>query len=754
MSKLIICEKKSLAEHVAKALNCNILRQGYFTNANDINVTWCLGHLFGRIEPNDQWKLSKLPILQEPSKNQVQFYRLKTEKAGVKKQFDIIKQLLTNAEEVVNCCDPDVEGETIFREVVEYLNCNTNQTRMWFKDLTENELQQAFINRKDINEYQGLREKGYARNYFDWLYGINLTQLTSLLSSETYTVGRVQTPTLKMIVDRYFENKNFTSIKKYLPDILLSEFDDLQLKCKEHELFNSKESVNNYIKSNPILTLEIGNETQAKIKPPTLHDLGSIQKWANSNLNISSKQTLQILQKLYENKIISYPRTDCHFITNNTANRLSNILNRKFKSGIGEVSAHEAITPISKYVDSLDELSQAIYDEIYYTTLANTYEPISVVKFKINYHDNMNNITWSKGLTKNISVDNTNVFKTAIPYFKDFKISNEVEASFYDVLQNKSNFDYQMVLREYETKPKPLFTESSLISKMENIHNEFEDKTLIDISKDTQGIGTPATRADIINKLFVKEYIVKQKNKLIPTEKGIKLIDKLQQLNNPLLNVEYSANLECQLNNVEFNKNLDKFIEIQNKTLTDYINSCINVLPSKICKCGSPLLVVDGKYGEYLKCSNCEVQMPNHNFSQEELDAMFRGEKSNEKTLTSKTGKTYTTSFIYDINDNKLKSTLDVINEKKEQGGLSVCQCNCGGEIKLLKGSYGDYFKCMSCGLTISNQFKFSLEELKNMLNGGHSKSKNWISQSGRKLQSSFVIVDNKLQPDFKKFNG
>ena len=662
MSQLIICEKPSQAKAVSEALNLNDYNRinGYYTDdTNNIYCTWCYGHLFKRVIDKQKWDIDNLPIIKEPTNNQIQYYQL-DDNDGIEQQFKNIAKLIDQVDEVICSTDPDAEGETIYREVVEYLQVDKPQTRMWLKDLTQQGIRQAYNERQDISNYEGLRQRAYARSYFDWSFGLTFTQLTSLMNKEIYNVGRVQTPTLKLIVERYLDNIKFKSLTKYTVDTRITKNNidtTMTLKKEFEDCFNSKEEVENYINSNPSLSFEI-KENDKEIKPPKLHDLGSIQKWANKKLGISPKQTLEKLQSLYERKLITYPRTDCNKISENTANNINAFLGVTIKNVIGEVSAHEALTPTSQYQgDNIDdELDRKIYDEIYFSTLSNTLDNIQAKELEVIVTDN--NLIWNKKFATRVD---TNDNWTSLAYYQDEKIPNEISAHDFNDIKTISLDNLNLELREYQTKPKPLYTESSLISKMENIHNEFSDKELVSTSKEVQGIGTPATRADIIKNLFDRGYIeYKNKKNIIPTDKGLKLIEVLTYANNPLLDVEYSARLEQQLQDVEHKKDLSGFIKDINDTLIKEVNLKKPLIDKNEeefspCKCGSKIYQMNGKYGLYYKCKDCGIQFPDHNFNKTDVVKLLTGDLTSLKQeISKKTGKPYSVQFKLN-EENKLE---------------------------------------------------------------------------------------------------
>lgn len=659
MSKLIICEKPSQAQAVGSALGLNNRQDGYLTNG-DICCTWCFGHLFERINPDGKWEISNLPISNQPTNNQIDFYEIKND-SGVKKQFKVIKDLISKVDEVICATDPDAEGEAIYREVVESINYLGKQSRMWLKDLTNEGINNAYNNRQDISEYEGLRQRAYARSYFDWSYGLTFTQLTTLIEGQLFNVGRVQTPTLKLIVDRYQHNANFKSEKKQTLDAKLSDEVKATLKKECSDFFTSVEQCENFINQNKDFKIEV-EEKQSKVKPKSLHNLTSIQKFGNQKLGLTPQQVLDKLQKLYELKLISYPRTDCNKLSPNTADDLNKKFGKEIKNVVGQVSAHEGLTPTTREnkVETIDdEVSKKLYEEIYYTTLGNFYDDVKTQELVVKIIDEDNQLEWNK---KVVTYQVSEFDWKSIPYFSDEKISGEISQNIFDEIKNNFvNNTFQKInfsIREYDTKPKPLYTDATLLSSMENIHNEIEDYELKKVSKEVQGIGTPATRGSIIESLFKRGYVVKKNKNIIPTEKGIELINVLIKLNNPLLDLSYSAKLEQQLKEVEEKKNLVEFINLINNELLNEVNSKKSEVKTPqqevitTCTCGGEVVKLNGKYGEYFKCNSCGLQFSNHNFSKEEVNTLINGGESSVKDEISKKGKPY--KAMYTLENNKL----------------------------------------------------------------------------------------------------
>ena len=749
--KLFIAEKPSQAKAVAVALGVGMTGNvGYYQN-NLYTITWCFGHMYERRKIVETWTINNTLKISNPTNSFIEEYEPKND---VKQQLKIIKTLLkSEIEEIVCCTDPDAEGESIFREVIEAngTKCN-NISRMWIKDLTANGVNTAFNSRKNINEYEGLRQRAYLRSYFDYSYGLSLTQLTTLIANDNkvYNVGRVQTPTLKMIYDRYMENKNHVTNKKQTVDV---EIPILNSKIELNKEFNDyfdNTSATTYIdtlnKSNFIV--ECTEEKMRKIKPNKFHSLSTLQKFAAKKLNIQPKETLSYLQSLYESKLVSYPRTDCNQITKNTADTLSQMFGLVVQHGVGQVSAHEGLIPTSKYAgDQLTGTPKKLYDEIYYTSLANCYEAIFVKDKEIIVKDNANKLIWSKKFTQNLM--NPGAFKKELDYFKDFKISSEINKEQMEKIDTLTINDLVFIKRDYETKPKPLLTSSTLISKMENIHLEFEDQELKTMSKETKGIGTEATRGDIIDNLFKRKFIVNKGKSIVPTEAGVELIEKLINLSNPLLNLEYSANLEKGLKLVEENKSGIEFMKTVNNELEKIVEGNRHLVIvadeerfAECPICTNDLMIKKGKFGIYYNCS-CGLNIPgNVNITKEDIDLLANDSETSVKTLKSKTGKDYSCSFKL----NKEKKELERVFAEKTLNTKvvnEICKCRCAGKIVERDGQYGKYYQCdksgfiNTCSVRIPGYYNLTNKEIQDLV---FNQKKLKVEQVSKKTKKKYFI--------------
>lgn len=649
MKKLIIAEKPSQRKEIEKALGDG---NYIYTNA--------IGHLFELKKTNETWNEENLPIYLND--NIISNYTLKKD---TQDQFNIVKKNLNkDIDEIICATDPDAEGEIIFRTIVEHLNIqNIKMSRLIIKDLTPTGLRQQFTIREDIKKYEGLRERGYARAFTDYLFGVNFTQALTLKSGIKSNVGRVQSPTLKFIVDRYNENKNHVKSYKYKCQIA---YDGYIFNTKEEYETKSQAEVDkqrliNYLENKPDLQ---ENSKLSKLSPPKLYDLTDIQKWSNRKLNLSTSETLKIVQSLYEKGYVTYPRTDSKFITEDTKSKLEqeyqdytlvDILNNSIKKNeelnkqvVGKVETHEGLTPTGKSInkEQLNQNELAIYDEIEKVFLSNFLNEATIEKKVLN----IDGIEEYTNTSKKINIEGY------LNLYKNFKEKD------FDKTDDKT---FKIDILEIESKPKPLFTESTLLSKMQNIHLDIEDEELRELSKETQGIGTPATRSGIIKSLFDNELITEEKNKIIPTKKGITLINNLMLTNSALLNIDFTAKLEQDLKNVERNKSFDvyysKIKEYTKEIVHDILesdiekqNSSQNIFIGKCPKCNSDIIKIRTKTNKnWFTCSNkgCDFNFPVYtNVTQNDIKKLLMGEKSSPKSKVSKAGKNY--KIVYYINKN------------------------------------------------------------------------------------------------------
>ena len=517
--KLVIAEKPSVALSISKIIGANGKKDGYY-EGNGYRVSWCIGHLIQMANPDSydekyaKWNIEDLPII--PSE-----YKYEVAKA-TKKQFTILKKLMNDKDidSVINACDAGREGESIFRLVYNEAKCKKKMQRLWISSMEDSAIKEGFENLKDGKDYDNLFESALTRAIADWLVGMNISRLYSCLYKQNYSVGRVQTPTLAMIVKRDDEIANFKKEKYYTVELSLDGFDLLtdriDDKTAAEQLFNlvgEKIEITNVIQKEKVT------------KPDLPFDLTTLQRECNKYFGYSAKQTLDYAQSLYEKKLITYPRTDSRCLTEDMiTSTINNILGkndfdtRRIKTVFNskKVTDHHAIIPtISSLKEDVSELplseanvyfliSDKFHASVGYPLVENTTK--IVAEFDDFEFTSTGKVIKDEGFTK---------------YLKEYKIKNSDDVvlpmiNTGDVLEVKDK-----EIREKYTTPPKHFTEGTLLRAMEIAGSEALEKG---VEVERKGLGTPATRAGIIENLIYKGFIERDKKNLIATNKGISLI--------------------------------------------------------------------------------------------------------------------------------------------------------------------------------------------------------------------------------------
>ena len=555
--KVCIAEKPSVAREIAKVLNANTKRDGYY-EGNGYAVTYTFGHLCTLFEPSDykpywkRWDLNNLPMLPEKFKIKV------NDDPGIRKQFSIIKNLFDKAEVVINCGDAGQEGELIQRWVMMESKYSGKSQRLWISSLTEEAISEGFNNLKAAEEYDNLFYAGYSRAIGDWLLGMNATRLFTLKygkNSQVLSIGRVQTPTLAMVVKRYTDIKNFKPVPYWE---LNTTYRDTSFRYEDGR-FQSKEEgqiIADKISNEEIEITDV-EKKKGKEYAPKLFDLTGLQVHCNTKFGMTAEQTLSTAQKLYESKVITYPRVDTTFLSNDIYPKVPGILKNllKYKDlcdpllqlkikkssrvfNDKKVTDHHAIIPtgIEMYL-SADQ--QKVYDAITRRFIAIFYPDCEVaythVKAEITGY----------------------VFKTSgkvivVPGWKDVfnktDQTGEKESSLLPLFEKGEKGNHTPSFLEKETKPPNQFTEASLLRSMETAGKHIENEEMRDLMKEN-GIGRPSTRASIIETLFRRKYIVRNKKQILPTKMGVDLIATIQ--NELLKSAELTGNWESKLKEIE-----------------------------------------------------------------------------------------------------------------------------------------------------------------------------------------------------------
>ena len=518
--ELVIAEKPSVALSIAKVIGAKNKKDGYY-EGNGYIVSWCVGHLIQMANPDSydekyaKWNIDDLPIIPKE-------YKYEVAKA-TKKQFAVLKKLMNDKEidTVINACDAGREGEAIFRLVYLQANCKKKMKRLWISSMEDSAIKEGFDNLKDGNVYDNLFESAQARAIADWLVGMNISRLYSCLYKQNYSVGRVQTPTLSMIVKRDDEIANFKKEKYYTVEI---ELDGFTLSTERIDSLEVAEQLKNLLENRIEITDVIQKEKVTK--PDLPFDLTTLQRECNKYFGYSAKQTLDYAQSLYEKKLITYPRTDSRYLTTDMiTSTINNILGQndfdtqriKVIFNSSKVTDHHAIIPtvssMSEDLSSIPESEAKVYRLIFNKLHASVGYPLIenttkiVAEFDGFEFTSSGKVIVEEGFTK---------------YLREYKSKRKEESvlpyvNVGNVLEIK-----EKEIKEKYTEPPKHFTEDTLLKAMELAGNDALEKG---VEVEREGLGTPATRAGIIENLIYKEFIERDKKNLIATPKGKSLIE-------------------------------------------------------------------------------------------------------------------------------------------------------------------------------------------------------------------------------------
>ena len=614
MKSVVLCEKPSVARDIARNLGAKNNKNGCLEGDKYV-VTWALGHLVTLRTP-DKYKefsnvsLENLPMIPKYMKTEI-----------IKKTFKQYKIIETavnrkDVNEVIIATDAGREGELVARYILEKANCKKKVKRLWISSVTDKAIKDGFKNLKAGDDYLGLYYSGVARANADWLVGINASRALTLKYNASLNCGRVQTPTLQMVFEREEKIKNFKPREYYTFEAVV---DGIRFNCGESEYnFTNAEK---FVSDNKNKTINF-DKVEVKIKtsiPKPLYNLTDIQQAASALFGLSPKQTLNIIQRLYEShKVLTYPRTDSRYLTTDMKNTLADRLraiggdykeitakllrekdfNTKRIINNSKVSDHHAIIPTEQKPNymSLSDTELKIYNLVVTRFLENLlpdykYEETS-------YSFKLDNKVFTAKSTKVIQLGFKELSRSEI---EDKKISFSTKEFSLDSLQYNKK----------QTTPPSYYTEGSLIYAMENPFEFVDDDNERKILKQTNGIGTVATRADILEKLFTNDYLVLDNGRIKTTNKAKQLLNLVpKNLKSPSL----TATWEKQLDNIAKNKlSKDKFL----KDIKDYTRECIleikdsqdkfkhdNISGKKCEECGSYMLEVDKRGTKMLKCSS------------------------------------------------------------------------------------------------------------------------------------------------------
>ena len=544
--KLVIAEKPSVALSIAKVLGANDKKDGY-VEGNGYKVSWCVGHLIQMANPDAydsryvKWNMEDLPIFPKEYKYEVT--------KSTKKQFSILKKLMneSSVDTIINACDAGREGEAIFRLVYTEASCKKKVERLWISSMEDSAIKEGFSHLRDGSEYNSLFASAQARAIADWLVGMNISRLYSCLYQQNYSVGRVQTPTLAMIVKRDDEIAHFKKEKYYTVELLTDGF---SLSSERIDDIETAKRLKNKVGN----TIQVSDVTQKeKITNPELpFDLTTLQRECNKFFGYSAKQTLDYAQSLYEKKFITYPRTDSRCLTEDMiVNTVNNILGKNdFDTGrikvvfnSKKVTDHHAIIPtISSLQEDLSKLPES-EAKVYWLILNKLHASLgyplkeSLTKVVAEVEG------FSFSCTGKVIIE-----EGFTKYLKAYKAKKSEElvlpsVSIGDILHLEST----RLIEKYTAAPKH-FTEDTLLKAMELAGTEMIDKA---VEVERRGLGTPATRAGVIENLIYKGFVERDKKNLLATHKGINLITIVAE---KFKSAETTAKWEMELSDIASGK--------------------------------------------------------------------------------------------------------------------------------------------------------------------------------------------------------
>ena len=581
--KVCIAEKPSVAKEIAFILGAKIRKDGFF-EGNGYAVTWTFGHFCTLKTPDDyeahwkKWDLNSLPML--PEKFETKLISNK----GVKKQFGIIKKLLKEAALVINCGDAGQEGELIQRWVLNEAKYTGKVLRLWISSLTAEAIKDGFQNLKNASQFDNLYYAGSSRAIGDWILGMNATRLYTLKYGgfkQVLSVGRVQTPTLAMLVERHKEIENFVPEPFWELQTLYRE---VVFNCQKGRFLKKEdgEQLLQKVDRKPFTILSF-EKKKGKEYPPRLFDLTSLQVHCNKRFGYSADMTLKIVQKLYEQKVVTYPRVDTTYLPNDIYPKVQGILSKmssynqltqpllgkKIRKSAkvfndSKVTDHHAIIPTG-FEKNLLTNEQNVYDAIARHFIAAFYPDCIVANTTV--IGEVEGIKF-KATGKEILEDG---WRVVLP--KPKKAANlknkEEEENILPTFTKGESGPHTPSLIEKVTQPPKNFTEASLLRAMETAGKKVDDEELRELMK-ANGIGRPSTRANIIETLFKRKYIQRKRKLILPTEIGIQLIDTIQ--NNLLKSAELTGQWEKQLREIEEGKYSPKqFITNMKSMVSDLV---------------------------------------------------------------------------------------------------------------------------------------------------------------------------------------
>ena len=692
MTTCIIAEKPSVARDIARIVGARTKQDGYLEGCGYV-VTWAMGHLIALAMPEaygfSAYKAEDLPIRPNPFQlvvRQVHKDKEYISDPAALKQLKVIRSCFDKTDRIIVATDAGREGELIFRYIYQHLGCRKPFDRLWISSLTDKAIREGLSNLKPGDYYDNLYYSAKARSEADWLVGINASRALSIARKGGYSLGRVQTPTLAMVCRRYIENRDFSSVP-YWKLSVLTEKEGVSLKAigsADYESEALAQTALAALRSQSQLTVETVTRKVTHTAPPLLYDLTALQKDANRRHGFSADKTLSIAQSLYEKKITTYPRTGSRYISEDVfeevpvllrkiGKTLSNPLNRHSVDNT-KVTDHHAIIPTGETPSGLSTDEITIYQMVV-NRFIEAFSPDSEEeRMQVRFTDGTNIFTWN-------AYQQISLGWKAVQKDKEVEAEKKEDGDEY-ILSSLPNLTEGEVLSlvnaditEHKTKPKPLYTEATLLSAMENAGKEVKEDDKRKAMAEC-GIGTPATRANIIETLILRDYIRRDKKSIIPTEKGLAVYEIVKD--KKIANAEMTGSWELALAAIEAGKMpADKFSQGINSYVGTICEELLSLsseqksYPVYRCpKCGQQSV---GIYAKVAKCRHetcgfhvfrevCSILLSEDNIR----DLISSGRTPILKGLTSKAGKKFNARLVL---GEDYATSFEFENKKGKQRG-------------------------------------------------------------------------------------
>ena len=603
---MIVCiaEKPSVARDIARIIGATTSHDGYM-EGNGFQVTWTFGHLCTLKEPHDytpmwkSWSLSSLPMIPE------RFGIKLIDDNGIKKQFSIIERLMQQAERIVNCGDAGQEGELIQRWVMQKAQAKCPVSRLWISSMTDEAIREGFQNLKDQQDYQPLYMAGLSRAIGDWLLGMNATRLYTLKygqNRQVLSIGRVQTPTLALIVNRQKEIDNFKPEPYW---VLATVYRDTTFTATKGKFTSKEEGEQAFqtIEGKPFTVTKV-EKKEGKEQPPQLYDLTSLQVDCNRKFGFSAEMTLNLIQALYEKKYTTYPRVDTQYLSDDIYPKCPQTMNGLYQTKFGgvapyaalikpiggkplkkskrvfdtsKVTDHHAIIPTGVIPQNLSDAERKVFDLVARRFIGvflpdckfSTTTVLGEVRSAATESQPTENAIEFKATGKEILDPGWRVVREE----KKEKEEEDEERTLPTFVKGESG-EHRPTLTEKMTTPPPYYNEASLLRAMETAGKFVEDETLRAAMKEN-GIGRPSSRASIIETLFKRHYIRREKKRLVATPTGIELIDLIRE--ELLKSCELTGIWEKKLRDIEHQKyDAQQFIQELKAQVTDIVRDVMS----------------------------------------------------------------------------------------------------------------------------------------------------------------------------------